>query len=62
MSDEQPTPLTPDADAPSEPQATLEESSQGWIIRQGDLAIVLARPGHPMAVRAPRVISIELAS
>ena len=50
-----------DLDSPAEPQATLEESDAGWIVRQGDLAVALVRPNQNLSVQAPRAVRIELA-
>jgi len=50
-----------DVDAPKEPPATLEESPAGWIVKQGDLAVALVRPGRQINISAPRTIRIELA-
>ena len=50
-----------DVDAPSEPPATIEESPAGWIVKQGDLAVVLNRPARQINISAPRTIRIELA-
>ncbi|MEA2711716.1 MAG: heparin/heparan-sulfate lyase [Phycisphaerales bacterium] len=51
-----------DADAPREPQASVVESPAGWVVRQGDLAVALVRPGRQIALNAPRSIHIDLAS
>jgi hypothetical protein len=50
-----------DADAPAEPRATLEESANGLLVRQGDLSIALVRGGKQIASDARRAIRIELA-
>jgi hypothetical protein len=50
-----------DADAPPEPPATLERSGDAFVVRQRDLAVVLARDGERPNVRASRLIDIRLA-
>jgi hypothetical protein len=50
-----------DVEAPPEPPATVEQTIAGWIIRQGDLAVALVRPGQRISLSAPRSIQIELA-
>jgi hypothetical protein len=59
-----------DVDAPSEPQATLKESSAGWEVSQGDLTVALLRPSpspssppsrRPIARHTLRTIQIDLA-
>ena len=50
-----------DIDAPSEAPVALEESRTGFVIRQGDLAVALARPNQRITIDAPRVIHVELA-
>jgi heparin/heparan-sulfate lyase len=49
-----------DADAPQEAAATVEKSPAGWVVRQGDLAVALARPGSQITLSAPRAIHVEL--
>jgi hypothetical protein len=51
-----------DADAPQEVEATVEESAAGWVVRQGDLAVALVRPGASITSDAARNIRVELAS
>jgi hypothetical protein len=48
-------------DAPPAPAARVEESAAGWVVRQGDLAVALVRPGRQIALNAPRAIQVELA-
>ena len=50
-----------DVDAPREPDATVEQSPAGYLVRQGSLAVALVRPGRQITVAAPRIISLELA-
>ena len=51
-----------DIDAPSETtSASVEESPAGFLVRQGDLAVALARPGRAIQVAAPRAFHVELA-
>jgi hypothetical protein len=51
-----------DADAPPEPAATLETSPAGWVVRQGDLVVALARPGRKITMDGHRTIHVELAA
>jgi hypothetical protein len=54
--------LTPaDVDSAAEPPASVVEQANGYLVRQGELAVVLARGGKSIAADAPRVIRIELA-
>jgi hypothetical protein len=50
-----------DADAPQEPAATLETSPAGWVVRQGDLVVALARLGRKITMDGQRTIHVELA-
>ena len=51
-----------DIDAPAEPKAVLQESDAGWLVRQGDLAVALVRPGYQIDPDGARTIRIGLAS
>ncbi|MGB7159727.1 MAG: heparinase II/III family protein, partial [Tepidisphaeraceae bacterium] len=51
-----------DIDAAPQPQAVLTQSPAGWVIRQGELAVALVRPGQQISASAPRLVRIELAS
>jgi hypothetical protein len=50
-----------DIQAAPEPQATIEESPAGWLVRQGDLSVALTRPGQSISGREGRFIHVELA-
>ena len=51
-----------DVAAPPESAASVEESPAGWVVRQGDLVVALARPGRQITIAGQRTIHVELAS
>jgi hypothetical protein len=50
-----------DVEAPTEAPARVEVSPDGFLVRQGDLAVALVRPGRTITATAARSIQIELA-